>query len=224
MLKRVIIRRIVSLSVAMASLAASAQTIPLVKGWNLVGNSGTTAINVSSAFGSVSGVTTVWTWNATTNKWAFYTPALSSTELATYAAGKGYDILSSIGSSTGFWVNASAALNLPMGSTCTVQTTTAGSYSGTYSGNYTGGDSGTWTVTISSAGALTGTGTSSAGGSATGTGTVGADGALKLTLGSTSNGSVFAGTLEPTTKAISGIWSNNAEGTGGSFSGTRTGQ
>lgn len=44
--------------------------------------------------------------NITYPAWAFYTPSLTTAALAAYAAGKGYDVLTTINSGEGFWVNA----------------------------------------------------------------------------------------------------------------------
>ena len=74
-------------------------------GWNLLGNGSSTALDVASAFGDVSKVTSVWKWVAPTAKWAFYTPT-ETDRGATYAASKGYDTLSTVAGGEGFWVNA----------------------------------------------------------------------------------------------------------------------
>ena len=87
-------------------------TIPfnLVPGWNLKGNSSTVPMDVAATFGDAARITTVWKWNPSASKWAFYTPALSPSALATYAQGKGYDVLTSIAPKEGFWVNASTSV------------------------------------------------------------------------------------------------------------------
>ena len=77
-------------------------------GWNLLGNSSAAPINVATTFGDSSKITTVWKWSKTSSKWAFYTPAMSSADLATYTTSKGYDVLTSIASKEGFWVNAAS--------------------------------------------------------------------------------------------------------------------
>ncbi|MDD5030867.1 MAG: ice-binding family protein [Rhodoferax sp.] len=92
------------------SLAAHGQAaFNLIPGWNLVGNSDTTAIDVAAQLGDASKITTVWNWDKATSKWGFYAPAMSPTALAKYAQDKGYDVLTSIGPKDGFWVNASSA-------------------------------------------------------------------------------------------------------------------
>jgi filamentous hemagglutinin family protein len=74
-------------------------------GWNLLGNSTDTPLNVATAMGDANKVNTVWKWNPTTNNWAFYTPAQADGGAA-YAAAKGYEFLISVNSGEGFWVNA----------------------------------------------------------------------------------------------------------------------
>lgn len=77
----------------------------LAAGWNLIGNGTGTPISPSSTFGDATRVTTVWKWVAAKASWAFYAPSLSDGG-ASYAAGKGYEFLSSIDAGEGFWVNA----------------------------------------------------------------------------------------------------------------------
>lgn len=95
----------------------SGSSISLVTGWNLVGNSTTTAMPVDFYFGDKTKVTSVWAWSASTSTWAFYSPMLTDGGVA-YAATKGYAALSSIQPGTGFWVNAASAqtVTLPSGS------------------------------------------------------------------------------------------------------------
>ena len=89
-------------------LASAFTPISLSPGWNLVGNSDPTPIDVTTML-SGSQITTVWKWNKVAGKWAFYAPSMTSAQLATYAQGKGYDVLTSINSKEGFWVNAGVA-------------------------------------------------------------------------------------------------------------------
>ena len=93
---------------------AGAQTrIDLIAGWNLMGNSSAARVDVAATFGDTSKINSVWTWNKTASKWAFYAPSISSADLATYASSKNYDVLTSIPSDEGFWVNASTPASLP---------------------------------------------------------------------------------------------------------------
>lgn len=98
-----------ALALALVSTARAQVPLDLTPGWNLLGNSSATSIDVASSFGDAGKITTVWKWNNTTSKWAFYAPSLSSAALAAYAQTKGHDVLISIGSKEGFWVNAASA-------------------------------------------------------------------------------------------------------------------
>lgn len=99
-------------SILILPAAAWASTpINLVQGWNLVGNSDTASIDVAARFTGTP-IATVWKWNKVDGRWAFYTPGMSATELAAYAASKQYDVLSTIESKQGFWVNANAAVTV----------------------------------------------------------------------------------------------------------------
>jgi len=88
-------------------------TINVVSGWNLLGNSSSGALNVATVLNDKTKVTTVWKWVAATSKWAFYAPSLSDGGAA-YAAGKGYDFLTTVSGGEGFWVNAGAAFTAPL--------------------------------------------------------------------------------------------------------------
>jgi hypothetical protein len=98
-----------------AFLTSQASTTPinLVAGWNLMGYSGSAPMDLSQF--SASNATTVWKWVSSKSAWAFYAPTLSATDLASYAAGKGYDVLTNINPGEGFWVNAAQpfTVNLP---------------------------------------------------------------------------------------------------------------
>jgi hypothetical protein len=82
-----------------------AETLNIAPSWNLLGYSEGLSITVADTFGNSSNVITVWKWNSSTAKWAFFSPALSDGGNA-YASSKGYDFLTSINSGEGFWVNA----------------------------------------------------------------------------------------------------------------------
>jgi hypothetical protein len=84
----------------------------LTTGWNLLGNSSAAPVDVAATFGDPAKITTVWTWNKTGTKWAFYAPSMAPSVLAAYAQGKGYDVLTSIAPKEGFWVNALTAAAL----------------------------------------------------------------------------------------------------------------
>ncbi len=95
-----------ALSAMAPSHAGVTVAVSAVQGWNLLGYSDSAPVDVVKAFGDISKVVTVWKWDATNKKWAFYSPLMSSAELATYAAGKEYTVLTTINGGEGFWVNA----------------------------------------------------------------------------------------------------------------------
>jgi len=109
--------RCASLTGLLLPLLASAFTpIILSQGWNLVGNSDATPIDVATQLNGQE-ITTVWKWNRVTDNWAFYTPSMSSVELAAYALSKSYEVLTRIESKEGFWVNTNAPTTLSDSST-----------------------------------------------------------------------------------------------------------
>lgn len=99
----------------------SAATLNLISGWNLVGNGSGGTLAVATAFGNPENVTSVWKWVAASGRWAFYTPSLAASDLASYADSRGYDTLTTIGAGEGFWVNAKTAFaaQLPASPTVT---------------------------------------------------------------------------------------------------------
>lgn len=98
----------------LAPVTAATVSIAVANGWNLVGNSENTPLDVAGAFGDPGKVTTVWKWIAAKGRWAFYAPSLAAPALADYAAGKGYDVLATIDAGEGFWVNAGSAFALAL--------------------------------------------------------------------------------------------------------------
>jgi alpha-tubulin suppressor-like RCC1 family protein len=84
-------------------------SLDLVQGWNLLGNGVDQILTVASLFSDPLAVTTVWKWDTTNLGWQFYAPSMDSPTLQTYAASKGYGVLSVINSGEGFWVNAKQA-------------------------------------------------------------------------------------------------------------------
>ena len=89
-------------------------SLVVAQGWNLLGNSSSGALNVASALGDGSKITTVWKWIARAAKWAFYAPSLAGQALTDYVTGKGYDVLTTINTGEGFWVNAKTAFTAPL--------------------------------------------------------------------------------------------------------------
>jgi hypothetical protein len=88
--------------------------VSLISGWNLLGNGFNFGIDVATIFGDTSRFVTVWKWVASSSSWAFYAPSLTSDALNTYAANKGYQVLTTINPGEGFWVNAAQASTTPM--------------------------------------------------------------------------------------------------------------
>ncbi|MCC6473077.1 MAG: Ig-like domain repeat protein, partial [Burkholderiales bacterium] len=92
-------------------------------GFTLTGNSFTTTLDVMATFGNqdpgagVGGVTenvnAVWAWNATAQKWRFFTPQFTTAQNAAYAAQNGYEVLATVSPGEGYWVDALVPLNLP---------------------------------------------------------------------------------------------------------------
>jgi len=95
-----------------ATMAFSAGTyaqaaLNLTAGWNLLGNSSAAPIDVKATFGDASKITSVWKWNKVAGRWAVYAPLMTASDLSAFANAKGYDVLISVASKEGFWVNAS---------------------------------------------------------------------------------------------------------------------
>ena len=105
---------------ASAQISTPAQAnVVLAVGWNLVGNGGSSAMNVASLFGDVTKVVSIWKWiragstaGVVYPAWAVYTPSVDGG--AAYATSKGYDTLATIQSGEGFWVNAKATFSVPL--------------------------------------------------------------------------------------------------------------
>ena len=100
---------------------AQSQLLPV--GWSLVGNNAGASFDPVAIFGNAatataisSSVVTVWTWDKTKGQWNFFTPSMTSQALSTYAASKGYGVLSAIGQGEGFWVNAKNNVTLDLSS------------------------------------------------------------------------------------------------------------
>ena len=86
-------------------------TLNLTSGWNLVGNSLDSTIDVKAAYGDANKFTTVWRWDAFKAMWDFYTPTLADGGAA-YAASKGYDFLTTINPGDGYWLNVPVPISL----------------------------------------------------------------------------------------------------------------
>ena len=55
----------------------------------------------------------VWTWDAHNSQWAFFSPAMTASELQSYAQSQRYQVLQTIAARQGFWLNARGASSLP---------------------------------------------------------------------------------------------------------------
>ena len=108
----------VTAALVMPGFAAAGQ---LGSGWNLVGNGRSAIIDVAATFGTKSApvtgisanINTVWKWDATNSKWAFFTPSMDLSQLATYSASHGFAVLKSILPGDGYWVNARNSVTIP---------------------------------------------------------------------------------------------------------------
>lgn len=98
---------------------AHSAEIQIASGWGLLGYIGGTPVKVETVFGSVSAndipnvtsnIFSVWKW--ANNSWQFWTPAMTTTDLAAYASSKGYQVLSELQPGDGYWVNAKAPVTL----------------------------------------------------------------------------------------------------------------
>ena len=92
--------------------ASISVTIAVAAGWNLLGNPVKQTISVVKQFGDSSKVASVWKWDAQAAQWQFFTPALDSTALQSYAQSQGYGVLSEINPGDGYWVNAKLQADL----------------------------------------------------------------------------------------------------------------
>lgn len=109
------VRPALAAALVLCAVQGGAQAAQFGPGWTLAGNGRNAVIDVPVVFGTKSApvanvsdaVTTIWKWDAISQKWAFFTPSMDLDQLATYAASKGYSVLKSIFPGEGFWVNAS---------------------------------------------------------------------------------------------------------------------
>lgn len=106
----------VALVGATASNAHAQIKVTLTKGWNLIGNGYYASLDVAnhSQLKEGENVVTVWKWLPVPGKWAFYAPAKTPGDLATYASGIGYAVLNVINPGEGFWVNAEKTFELEL--------------------------------------------------------------------------------------------------------------
>ncbi|MFN3535374.1 MAG: hypothetical protein ACK4WB_08290, partial [Desulfatiglandales bacterium] len=86
-------------------------THDLVKGWNLIGLKSDQQMSVLAVLSMLNqqgiNALSLWSWDSTNTKWNVYIPSFKDQALQDYANNKGFNILSAISSTDGFWVNAS---------------------------------------------------------------------------------------------------------------------
>jgi subtilisin family serine protease len=82
-------------------------------GWNLLGNTLDTTMQVADL---AADAVSIWKWipasNGAAGQWAFYAPGMSDITLASFAAQRGYSVLTTIEPGEGFWINASQSTTL----------------------------------------------------------------------------------------------------------------
>ena len=110
----------VFLCVCVTAFGSTAYAIQLVQGWNLLGNNVNQIYSVATLFGDPKIVITVWKWDTAMLSWQFYSPSMTTADLQTYAASKGYGVLSQIKPDEGYWVNANAAASITPSSTASI--------------------------------------------------------------------------------------------------------
>jgi hypothetical protein len=108
-------------SISLEQEAAGGLEATVVVGWNLLGNSTDTNINMANLFNDKAKVVSVWKWIVASKQWAFYSPALSAQQLADYTSINKLAILDTVRAGEGFWVKALAEFNviLPKGNPVT---------------------------------------------------------------------------------------------------------
>jgi hypothetical protein len=92
-------------------------TLQVQTGWNLLGNSRSQSIQVSSLYSDAGWVNTVWKWDATQKRWQIYAPSMDASALQNLINDKGYGVLAEIKPGDGYWVQATApaSVMLPSG-------------------------------------------------------------------------------------------------------------
>lgn len=102
--------------------ATAATTLPLAQGWNLKGLLTPDQVTAASVFANTMPlVASVWKWQSGT--WAVLLPG--ENEAGAYAAGKGFLPLTVIDPGAGFWVNCTAATEIPLATPAVANTAQA---------------------------------------------------------------------------------------------------
>jgi hypothetical protein len=99
-----------SVGLTATGVTGTAPQMPIVKGWNLVGNAILASVDIASAYGDANRVASVWKWLSAKSRWAFYEPS-SKDNGALFAASSGFDPLVSVNAGEGFWVYAKSSFN-----------------------------------------------------------------------------------------------------------------
>ena len=84
-------------------------SVPVARGWNLLGNGSTTDIDATSApdLFDAAKVNSLWKWDNASSSWTFYAPSLAADgTLSTYASENSYGVITRIAPGEGFWVDA----------------------------------------------------------------------------------------------------------------------
>lgn len=119
MVKRNMLRVLIGIAPFTVALPTFAADMQIANGWSLVGYTGGTTVKVDAIFGTVttnnipnvtSNITSVWKW--VNGGWQFWTPAMTTLDLASYAATKGYQVLTDIQPGDGYWINAKSLITL----------------------------------------------------------------------------------------------------------------
>jgi hypothetical protein len=110
----------VAAAVASAIAGVTPLTLNFAGGWNLLGNSATQAIDVTTTFGNAAMVDSVWKWNPASARWAFYSPSMQAQALADYTATLGYEVLTTLSGGEGFWLKAKQAFSASVPASPTV--------------------------------------------------------------------------------------------------------
>ena len=90
-------------------------THALVKGWNLIGAKTDEVKTVSAILNMLNkeGVNaiSIWAWNADTMTWKVFLPSFPEDQFKAYIQAKGFEELSQVASTEGFWINTDESAN-----------------------------------------------------------------------------------------------------------------
>ncbi|MEY2633707.1 MAG: hypothetical protein RIR00_2361 [Pseudomonadota bacterium] len=103
------------LQVRLVRAPRASRPTPLAPGWNLLGNSSSQTLNVSTLFNDAQSFRAVWKWLPAAGNWAFHAPGQADGGAA-YAASRGLQTLQQIGPGEGFWVQTERPVAISLGS------------------------------------------------------------------------------------------------------------